>query len=446
MQTWWPIGHRSAAAVIALTGIDHPCVPKGTPRDSHAACGFAFLVKGMRRLGCLLVLLAWALVAAPAADAAALVGTKAQLKRAMRAAGPASGALVTDLSTGRELFEWNADVTRVPASVNKLYTTAAALIRFGSAGRLQTEAAASVEPDPAGVVDGDVFLHGGGDPTFKRIDLRRLAESIAAHGVVEVTGDVLGDESLFDTRRGVPSSRWQPSRYVGILSALVLDLNLTPHRRFVHSPARTAASAFREELRRAGVKVRGRVGSGSAPADAAVLAEADSPAMAVLAQATNRPSSNFYAEQLLKALGALHGTAGTTPAGAQVVRTTVGEFGIRPQVVDGSGLSRSNRTSPREVVRLLAGMAESEEFTAFDSSLAVAGRNGTLRKRMRSGPAADRCHAKTGSLHSVSALAGYCRAADGRQLAFAILMNGVSPSGARVLQDRMAQTLAAAEL
>ena len=65
---------------------------------------------------------------------------------------------------------------------------------------------------------------------------------------------------------------------------------------------------------------------------------------------------------------------------------------------------------------------------------------------MRSGPAADHCHAKTGSLASVSALAGYCRAADGRRLAFAILMNRVSPTGARVLQDRMAQTLAAADL
>ena len=139
----------------------------------------------------------------------------------------------------------------------------------------------------------------------------------------------------------------------------MLDLNLTPRRSFVNAPALAAARAFRAELRRADVKVRGGAGIGATPADALVIAETDSPAMAVLAQATNRPSSNFYAEQLLKALGALHGTGGTTPAGAQVVRTTVGQFGIRPQVVDGSGLSRSNRTSPREVVRLLAGMAES---------------------------------------------------------------------------------------
>ena len=145
----------------------------------------------MRRLGFLLVLLGCVLVAAPAAHAAALVGTKAQLKRAMRSAGPASGAVVTDLSTGADIFEWNADIARVPASVNKLYTTSTALIRFGAAGHLQTEAAATVEPDEEGVIAGDVFLHGGGDPTFRSADLRRLAEAIADRGVTEISGGVL---------------------------------------------------------------------------------------------------------------------------------------------------------------------------------------------------------------------------------------------------------------
>jgi D-alanyl-D-alanine carboxypeptidase/D-alanyl-D-alanine-endopeptidase (penicillin-binding protein 4) len=164
--------------------------------------------------------------------------------------------------------------------------------------------------------------------------------------------------------------------------------------------------------------------------------------MAELARLTNRPSDNFNAETLLKALGQQFGAGGTTRAGAAVVRRTMTGFGLRPRVADGSGLSRANRTSPRQVVRLLQHMAEDQAGPAFDTSLAVAGRNGTLEHRMRGSVARDRCHAKTGTLNSVSALAGYCQTTAGSRVAFAFLMNGVNLWGARRLQDRMTSALA----
>jgi D-alanyl-D-alanine carboxypeptidase/D-alanyl-D-alanine-endopeptidase (penicillin-binding protein 4) len=111
-------------------------------------------------------------------------------------------------------------------------------------------------------------------------------------------------------------------------------------------------------------------------------------------------------------------------------------------VVDGSGLSRANRTTPRQVVTLLDHMASEAAGPAFETSLAVAGRNGTLDGRMRRSAARDRCKAKTGTLRDVSALAGYCQTTAGARVAFAILMNGVSPYGARRLQDRMLGALA----
>ena len=111
-------------------------------------------------------------------------------------------------------------------------------------------------------------------------------------------------------------------------------------------------------------------------------------------------------------------------------------------MIDGSGLSRSDRTTPREVVQLLKSMDESEAGVAFDESLPVAGRNGTLYNRMRGTAAQDRCHAKTGTLHDVSALAGFCNTTGGERVAFAFLMNRVYPSGARALQDRMTVALA----
>jgi serine-type D-Ala-D-Ala carboxypeptidase/endopeptidase (penicillin-binding protein 4) len=125
-----------------------------------------------------------------------------------------------------------------------------------------------------------------------------------------------------------------------------------------------------------------------------------------------------------------------------VIRSTVAQLGLRTTVVDGSGLSRSNRTSPRAVVSLLTAMYESDDFEPFYFSLPIAGRTGTLSSRMRRSAARDDCHAKTGTLHDVSALAGYCETRDGGQVAFAFLMNGVYPRSAKVLQDRMAGALA----
>jgi D-alanyl-D-alanine carboxypeptidase/D-alanyl-D-alanine-endopeptidase (penicillin-binding protein 4) len=122
-----------------------------------------------------------------------------------------------------------------------------------------------------------------------------------------------------------------------------------------------------------------------------------------------------------------------------VVRLAAAGLGLRPRVADGSGLSRANRTSPRDVVGLLSAM---DGDPAFAESLAVAGRTGTLRRRMRRTAAQDACRAKTGTLASVSALAGYCETPAGDRIAFAFLMNGVSPYWARRIQDRMTAALA----
>ena len=111
-------------------------------------------------------------------------------------------------------------------------------------------------------------------------------------------------------------------------------------------------------------------------------------------------------------------------------------------MVDGSGLSRQNRTTPRDVVELLAGLDKSKVAAPMRLSLAVAGKNGTLFDRMRSTAAKGRCRAKTGTLNGVSNLAGYCTSRAGARVAFAFLMNGVSVWAAHPLQDRMAAALA----
>jgi serine-type D-Ala-D-Ala carboxypeptidase/endopeptidase (penicillin-binding protein 4) len=396
----------------------------------------------MARILCLAAVLA--AVLAPAAQAAGADATARALDRQMRHAGAGSGAFAVDLDSGAVIYASAPDTPRIPASVNKLYTTAAALTRFGPDGQLETEVLAAEQPDEEGVVTGNLYLHGGGDPTFGRSEARGLANVLAGSGLTEVTGRVIGDESYFDGLRGGPASSYKTSSWVGPLSALTFNRGLTISRRpsFQSQPALYAAQQFERALERAGVEVRRGARAGVSPADTVRVGEWASPRMSVLVGQTNQPSDNFMAETLLKALGAEYGSSGSMGAGTAVAREVAADFDAHPQMLDGSGLSRRNRTSTRDVVELLDGMDESDVADEFRASLATAGRTGTLDERMRSTPARDRCRAKTGTLNGVSALAGYCDGQDGARTAFAFLMNGVTVTGAHPLQDRMAAALA----
>src|SRR5215210_4967675 len=260
-------------------------------------------------------------VLASAASAGDLAATRRVLDAQMDRAGGGSGAYVVDLDTGATLFEDAAGVRRVPASVEKLYTTATALLRFGPDASLETTVLGDVAPDVSGLLDGDLYLRGGGDPAFDSAAAGSLADMLAAQGLLEVSGRVIGDESEFDGLRGGPESGYRTSPWVGPLSALSLNQGRTGRRpHFQASPALFAAQVFERALERRGVNVRRSARAGVAPPEAAVLAERASPPLSTLIARTNAPSDNFFAETLLKAVGARFGGDGTTAAGAHVVR------------------------------------------------------------------------------------------------------------------------------
>jgi D-alanyl-D-alanine carboxypeptidase/D-alanyl-D-alanine-endopeptidase (penicillin-binding protein 4) len=263
-------------------------------------------------------------------------------------------------------------------------------------------------------------------------------------GIERVTGRVYGDESAFDSLRGGPDSGYGTSIWVGPLSGLSYNRGLFTEggRGFQANPPAFAAARLDEALEARGIAVRQKPRAGAAPSDATVLASVDSPPMERLIRLTNKPSDNFFAETLLKDLARLNGGVGTTRGGARVAAAFARRLGARPALVDGSGLSRGNRASPASVVRLLSAMYTREDFDPFLDSLPIAGRDGTLFDRMRRGPARTRCVGKTGTLSNVSALSGYCEARSGDSYAYSILMNGVYPTGARRLQDRMLQGIA----
>lgn len=397
----------------------------------------------MRRLVSLIVALVALLVATPA-HAAGLASTQKLLAREMRHASGASGAYVVDLNDGQTLFADNADTPRMPASVEKLYTSATALLKYGAQGRLSTDVLASQLPDADGVVDGNLVIHGGGDPTFGATSVTALAQRIVQGGLRKVTGDVVGDESLFDAFRGIPASNYLLTSEVGPLSALSYNHGRTgvPRPYWQSSPAQFTADALERALKRLHVKFGTKAKAGTASSGMETLSHWDSPPLADIIRAMNQPSDNYIAEMLVKGLGANYGSAGSTSAGAAVVRSAVSQFGIAPTIVDGSGLSRNDRTTPRQIVQLIAKMDAAGDGPAFEDSLPVAGRSGTLATRMRGTAAQDRCHAKTGTLHDVSTLAGYCDSAGGDRIAFAFMMNRTNVTSAHVRQDAMTVALA----
>jgi D-alanyl-D-alanine carboxypeptidase/D-alanyl-D-alanine-endopeptidase (penicillin-binding protein 4) len=405
------------------------------------ACGVLHVVSPVRRLLIAAVaVLAAALLPVGTAAAASLAAVQAKLTREMRLAGPSAGAVVRDLDSGRTIFALRADNQRVPASVEKLYVSAAAFMRDGPEARIATRAVAATAP-VGGVVTGPVYLVGRGDPTLDRARVRELAAAIKAAGITQV-GGVRGDDTAFDRLVGSPDSDFRYDRELGgLLTGLAVNRGWDS-RGLQEAPAASAARRLARELKLAGVRVTGTATAGTAPAEAVDLAQVQSPPLSALVAAMNGPSDNYLAEMLLKGLGAAHGEGGTTAAGAAAAQAALDDIGVRPRIIDGSGLSRRDRTTPRQVVRLLQRVANMEFALPFTASLPVAGQSGTLQRRMRGTVAAGACRAKTGTLRYTSNLAGYCTTGDGGVVAFALLMNGVNVGRAHGIQDRIAAALA----
>jgi D-alanyl-D-alanine carboxypeptidase/D-alanyl-D-alanine-endopeptidase (penicillin-binding protein 4) len=298
---------------------------------------------------------------------------------------------------------------------------------------------------------GRLILKGYGNPSLQTSGLRHLAEQVRDFGIMKVTGRIVADETYFDTVRVGPG--WKPSFYKEEsppLSALIANRGRFEGR-ITSDPARAAAVIFKRQLMAVGITVLGRVAKGTAGPDSILVAGIRSRTIALMVRRMNRISDNFYAEMLLKQIGARIRGIGSTAAGARVVRVTLRNHGVPMRgvrIADGSGLSRFDRLTAKAVVYLLIWGASDAEFDSdFIGSLPVAGVNGTLEDRMERPPAYRHVLAKTGTTSRASALSGYATNASFRpRYVFAILQNGnpIPWWYARQAQDRFARVLAGA--
>ncbi|MEU4380271.1 D-alanyl-D-alanine carboxypeptidase/D-alanyl-D-alanine endopeptidase [Micromonospora echinofusca] len=440
-----------------------------------------------------------------------------------RLAGAQASVVVKDATTGETVYHRNGDRRLVPASNTKLLTSAAALELLGPGHRFSTEVRTS-GARRAGLVSGNLYLRGGGDPTMLAADYDALAAQVAEAGVRVVTGNLVADDTRYDSTRLGPDWTWddEPYYYAAQVSALTVApdtdydagtvivhaapgatagarpvVTTTPPTRYlkidnraetvaggatsisferahgsntvvvtgqialgtapesdwvsVWEPTGYAADVFRSALRRHGVRVLGRTVLGQpTPEGAAEVGRHRSMPLAELMVPFLKLSNNGHAEVLTKEIGRVLSGAGTWSAGLTAISEYVADAGMDTGTLrqrDGSGLSRRNLIPADEFVDLLTAVRDEPWFGTWYAALPVAGEadrfvGGTLRSRMRGTPAAGNVHAKTGSLTGVSGLSGYVTDADGRVLAFSILLNNYLASSVKTLEDQIAIALA----
>jgi serine-type D-Ala-D-Ala carboxypeptidase/endopeptidase (penicillin-binding protein 4) len=369
--------------------------------------------------------------------------------------GPASGLLVVDAETEDVLCASAPSRFRPLASNMKLFTTATALSRLGPEYRIPTKVFRDGPVDAKGVLHGSLYLQGGGDPALGTpafynayfgglgTNVFALTPQIKAAGIKSITGRLYADDTVFDRRRGVADSGYATSPYIGPLSGLAFNSGFagaTSTSGFSSDPAKLAVTKLARSL---GGIVPPQTALAPTPPDAERVALVRSPTLDRIVNLTDVYSNNYFAEMLIKLLGARFGGAGTTSAGAGVIEAFARAHGSAVSAVDGSGLTRSNRSSPREVVDLLLGMQEDPAGEEFIQDLALAGQEGTVASRMEGSAAYGRCRTKTGTISGVSNLSGYCFNRSGRVIAFSILMAGVGNlTQAHLDQDRIAAAVA----
>ena len=282
---------------------------------------------------------------------------------------------------GASLYRRAGTVPRIPASNQKLLLSMALLDRFGPEFRLRTVAAAPVVEN--GIVHGDLWILGTGDPTINRRALSALSNKLVSAGIVGVEGRVIGSTSYFSRDWFAPG--WKasfPEDEIALPSALTFRGNELAGRH-VADPERRAAAWVTRRLRARGVRVAGSPGSGSAPDGLNEVAATESKPLGVLLRIVNRHSWNFGAEVLGKRLGLERsGAPGTIAKGADAIRAWAAEGGTPLSAYDSSGLSYRNRVSASGVARLLA-LAESRPWGASLHAALPGPGQGTMKGRLK---------------------------------------------------------------
>lgn len=343
------------------------------------------------------------------------------------------GLEVYDLTADSILYKVNEHQMLRPASTMKLLTAITAIDKLGGSYQFRTQLYYTGKVEDH-TLTGDLYCVGGFDPRFNIDDMNAFVESIRCMGVDTIRGSIVADRSMKDADLLGEGWCWDDDNPP--LSPLTIGRNTQFVDRFIR------------QLVDDGVVLDVRVSDGTLPDSAFHLCSRFHSIDQILLRMMKQ-SDNFYAEAMFYQLAAHQGhRPARAKDAAAIVKRLISKVGLghRPyRIADGSGLSLYNYLSADLEVRLLRyAYRNSTVYLHLLPSLPVAGSDGTLRNRMCGSFAADNVKAKTGTLEGVSALAGYCTAANDHRLCFSIINQGVMhTSNARRFQDRVCNALCA---
>ena len=294
-------------------------------------------------------------------------------------------------------------VKRAPASNEKLLLSMALLAAVGPDRVIETRAMAAAAP-VEGVIDGDLWLVGHGDPELAPDALNALAQQIGAAGVTRIEGSVFGDTGPFERDWWAPGWKEEfPAEEVAIPTALTFRGNVGPEGRHIDDPELRAAAYLTKALRRRGIRVKGPAGVGSPDGPRVKIATIDSAPIVDILRRMDVDSVNFDAEVLGKVLGAeVSGTA-SIAAGAAAIDAFTAANGARDSSTATRRGSRTRTASPPRAWCDCSGRPTASRGHPTSGRPFPIGGQGTLEGRLGH----TRIRAKTGTLTDISALSGW---------------------------------------
>jgi len=404
------------------------------------------------------------------------------------------GFVIFDPKTKKVISSYNENSSLVPASTTKLLTTETALNLLGEKFRWITQLEYSGEIDESGILQGNLYIVGSGDPsmgsnkagaTSYRDIIADFSSAISTKGIKKVNGNIIIQTAVFKANKSqkLPENIvWLENGNYYLPAGSTLNINpenekliakqanpfsenknfyyISPYiKKMVYAdkfnglalttklPDAPAylANNLRATLLKSGLPVTGKVITKTidlSPEKREVIAAYQSPTLAEIIFYTNQHSDNALAEATLRMVGFQKNGDQTLESGRNVVvqhlaATQFETSGLN--YMDGSGLSRSNLVTPISQVKFLTDLMDESYFKTYFDSLPIAGQTGTL-KRTFYGEGNGQIFAKTGTLNKVKTLAGYLKTNSGKTLVFSLLINNYAGSVDQV-KSRMEQIL-----
>lgn len=405
------------------------------------------------------------------------------------------GFVVYDPQTKKIINSYNETSAFIPASTTKLITTETALALLGGKFRWITQLDYSGEIDENGILNGNLYIVGSGDPSLgtRKAGAASYTEiisdfisAISNRGIKKINGNIIIQTGVFKENKSdrLPENIvWLEvgNYYLPVGNTKDTDpkneRNVikqkspfeTEYKRYFYISPNTGKMVFSEEFSSQGIDMkvpdapsflakslketmmkRGISISGGiltkmldeTPETRLTITAYKSPTLSEIVYDTNQRSDNALAEGLLRAVGFHKYGNQNAETGKMVVMEHLKHIGFEIDELyyaDGSGLSRSHRITPISQVKYLSDLMKKLHYKDFYNSLPIAGQTGTLKSSFK-GQAYGQILAKTGTLNKVKTLAGYIKTQSGKTLVFSLLINNYSGSVGQV-KNRMEEIL-----